>query len=292
MRLGSSSIQQNRPLSKKNIIKGILPYQFKNFNPVISDNFEILNAWVPRRGSWSTDGNKVTTSTAASNYPLLVSYDLRSQDITATLSLDSAGSGVAFWVEDENNWWAAVTFYTSGSETVTNGTSTSSTTCWYTGYWAITGCSAQVSIPYHSCPSGCGCWPSGAQNCSTSTTCNSSGRTRYNFYLRILRSVNGTVTEPLSPLLIRTTCSQSFSGSTCSSTCTQSAADNINGIQVSTQENLITVRGRDDANNFYGTAISYTAVSPVRGHRSGIIYTPGGNYLLSPAMSSISIVGN
>jgi hypothetical protein len=209
------------------------------------------------------------------------------------MSLDSAGAGIAFWVQDANNWWGAVTYYTVGNETVSNGTSTTTTTTWYTGYHAVSGSGTGCLIGNcPNVPATCGCWPSGGTNSSTTTTCNNSSRSRYNFYIRILKSVNGVVSEEGSPILIRSTCSQSFSGSTCSSICEQSSDDNINGIELTTLENTITLRARNNSNSFYSTSISSTPVNPNRGYKSGIVYTPGGNYLLSSSISDISIVGN
>jgi hypothetical protein len=86
--------------------------------------------------------------------------------------------------------------------------------------------------------------------------------------------------------LLRSLCSISSSNSPC----TVGSTDNINGIQVSTSGNVITVRARDDANNFYGTAISYTAVSPNKGYKSGVIFTPGSTYLLSSVVTNINLV--
>jgi hypothetical protein len=61
---------------------------------------------------------------------------------------------------------------------------------------------------------------------------------------------------------------------------------------LSTLGNVITLRGRDDANNFYSSSISYTASNPNRGLRSGIIFTPGSNYLLNSTVQNITIVGS
>jgi hypothetical protein len=284
MRLGSNSISQNRPISKQTIQPGIIQNQFKKFNPLVSDNFNIIGPWSPTRGTWVTDGTNLSTSTAATSYPILTSYDLRSQNITATMSLISSGVGVVFWLQDENNWWAGVTFYVQSSESYTTGTF--SCNCRDTCHWAV-----YCAIP-PSCQGVC-CTASG-QNCRAlgggvvCDTCYSTGtRTRYNFFIRILRSVDGSVTQE-SILNLRSTASDSTQWSPA----TVSSADNINGIQLSTLGNVITLRGRDDANNFYSSSISYTASNPNRGLRSGIIFTPGSNYLLNSAVQNITIVGS
>lgn len=298
MRIGSSSIGQNKPISKKNYSKGLELNRFKNFNKNIVDNFNFLNGWDPVVGTWSTTNNVLTTSSNASTHPILLSYDLRAQNISATMSLDSAGAGIVFWFQDINNWYAATTFYTSGSETVSNGTSTSTTHTWYTGYWSITGptgCSS--SIPYHSCPkdingNSCGCWPSGGTNSSTTVTCNNGTRTRFDFFIRILRNVNGTISQFGNPILVRSTRNISFVGSTCSSGGIISTADNINGIELTTSGENLTIRARNDSNTFYADILSTSVPGATRGTRSGIIFSPGGNYLLSSAVSNISIVEN
>jgi len=266
MRIGSSSISQNRPSSRNNISKGIIPNQNKRFNQSLTDAFENLNAWNPLRGAWNTSGTVLTTSTDASNYPILSSFDLRSQNITATMSLTSAGPGVVFWLVDENNWWAGVTWYVTSSEQYITGTFTS-------------------CVPREFCygiDANGKQW--GCESCSTGY--NYGTRTRYNFYLRLLSSVNGVVSS-VTNVVLRSTCSVSTSWSPC----TVASNDNINGIQISTSGDTITVRGRDDANNFYGTAISFTPSNPNRGFGSGIIYTPSSNYLLNSSVQNISIVG-
>jgi hypothetical protein len=294
MRLGSSSISQNKTMSKTNYSKGLELNKFKKFNKNLSDNFQFLNRWTPLSGNWSTDGNTLSTPSSSSTYPIILNYDLRSSNISATMSLDSAGAGVAFWVEDQNNWWAAATFYTTGNETLTNGTSTTTTSCWYVGYFQVSGCTGGSCTPSNcpNVPSCCGCWPSGGVTCQSSTVCNSGTRTRYNFFVRILRNVNGTISQVGNALLLRSTCNLAFTGTTCANPCEVGLNDNINGIQLTTSQENITLRARNDANAFYATTLSLNASGANRGLRSGIIYTPGGNYLLSPNVSDISIVEN
>jgi hypothetical protein len=266
MRIGSSTLSQNKTLNKQNTIKGLIPQQVKNFNPSISDSFNILNGWDPIRGTWSTDGDTVSTSTSSSSYPILTSFDLRSQNITATMSLTSAGAGVVFWLQDQNNWWAGVTYYTTGSESYITG---SFENCVPRGFC--------YGVDANGFPWGC-------ESCSTGY--NYSTRTRYNFYIRLLNSVNGTVSD-ITNILLRSTCN----ASTSFSPCTVASNDNINGIQITTSGDTITVRGRDDSSNFYGSAISYTASNPNKGHQSGVIFVPGSNYLESSAVQDITIVG-
>jgi hypothetical protein len=271
MRIGSSSLNQNKPLSKNNIIKGIIPSKFKKFNVNISDEFTSINSWEQIRGTWVTDGNKLSTSTSPSSYPIISNFDLRSQNITSTMSLDTSGAGVVFWLVDSNNWWAGVTSYTQSSETYVTGE----------------GCNEVPNAR---------CWGWDGRRAWGCTRCdvyyNYGTRTRYNFYIKLINSVNGTVSD-IANILLRSTCSISTSWSPC----TVSAADNINGVEISTSEDTITVRGRDDSNNYYGSSISYTATTPNKGYRSGVIYTPmtfGGvsEYLQSSSTDNISIIGS
>jgi hypothetical protein len=296
MRVGSSSISQNKTFSKNNIIKGLPQRQRKNFNPNVSDEFQLLNAWSPIRGVWNTDGENVSTITDSTSYPILTSYDLRSENITATMSLISSGVGIVFWLQDPLNWWAGVTFYTQSSESYTVGTF-SCQPCYNTCHWAIycpagkgsscqgVCCSANCSAPQYL---------GGGTVCSTCYTPGT--RTRYNFYIRLLKSIDGVVNQE-AVLNLRSTASASTEWSPA----TVSTADNINGIQLITSGNNITLRGRDDTNNFYSSSISYTASNPNLGSQSGIIFTPGvtigspisgaSNYLVSSVVDRISIIG-
>jgi hypothetical protein len=66
--------------------------------------------WTATSGTWGISSNTAVTSTAASSYPLLT-FDALSTDavVKATLpAAKSAGAGVAFWVTDNDNWWAAI----------------------------------------------------------------------------------------------------------------------------------------------------------------------------------------
>lgn len=254
MRFSSSSINQTRPVAKNNIVKGIIPSNFKDFNPVISDTFDTKEDWEELRGTWTASSGTLSTSTAASSYPILCSLDLRSQDITSVMSLDSGGPGVVFWLVDADNWWAGVTQYLTTTESYYV-----SRHCYYVGNpvcygWDGTrswGCERQVCVD------------------------NYGTRTRYNYYIKLLKSEGGVVSEVTNVI----------------PNSSLSSADNINGIEISTSGNVITIRARDDANNFYGTSISYTATSPNKGYRSGVIYTPGTTHLLSSNVQDISITG-
>lgn len=88
--------------------------------------------WNALRGVWSANGSQATSSDTASTYPIASATFAAD----ATLSEDvSGGTGLAFWITDANNWWAAYPTYiqnSSTSSTCTGGTvscSDSSNTC-------------------------------------------------------------------------------------------------------------------------------------------------------------------
>lgn len=258
MRIGSSSISQSKAFSNRKIIKGLQPQKNKNFKPSVSDTFNTLNAWDPIDGTWSTDGNTVSSSSLSNTYPILLNYDLKSQDIVATMSLTSSNAGVAFWVQDANNWWAGVTFYTVGTFSYQSGQNcytVGNAICYGNDGTRAWGCERTVCDPTYA------------------------NRQVYNFYLKLIKAENGSVSD-VTNVLLRTVCSATSSYAPC----TVASNDNINGIEVSTSGNVITIRGRDDANAYYGSAISYTATSPNRGYQSGIVFAAGLNY---PASTSV-----
>lgn len=85
--------------------------------------------WSDVRGSWSRVSDRANTATAASTYPITVfnantySFTIRGENNTTDV-----GWGVAFWVQDANNWWAFVNYKTTGY-TCNPGDSLSGTTC-------------------------------------------------------------------------------------------------------------------------------------------------------------------
>jgi hypothetical protein len=62
--------------------------------------------WSFLRGTWGVSSSKLTTSTAASSYPVTV-VDALSPDIKIELKDIGQGVGAAIWVTDSGNWWAA-----------------------------------------------------------------------------------------------------------------------------------------------------------------------------------------
>ena len=114
------------------------------FSAIIRDDFNRTNAtslgttsnkvasWTATSGSWAIASNAATTSTGASSYPL-ATLDAASEANDVDVRVDiptGAGPGVAFWVTDANNWWAATTAATSVSVySCPSGGTLSGTTC-------------------------------------------------------------------------------------------------------------------------------------------------------------------
>ena len=93
----------------------------------ISDNFNRANssdlgnvpdtdtAWTKRSGNWSISNNKVSTSTSAANHPF-IDVEFNTQNVLIGANINATGTsqasgkygaGIAFWIIDSLNWWAA-----------------------------------------------------------------------------------------------------------------------------------------------------------------------------------------
>jgi hypothetical protein len=75
-------------------------------------------SWVVGRGVWNIASNKAFTATSKGTYPLayveagVTDFSLKANELTP-------GMGVAFRVEDANNWWAVVPWYNRTSYSYT-----------------------------------------------------------------------------------------------------------------------------------------------------------------------------
>jgi len=110
----------------------------------ISDDFNRLNSatlgtasngiaqWTTLRGSWGILSSQASSTTDATSGALATTPLIKpvpNYDITLDIP-SGAGVGAAFWVTDQNNWWAAITYQTtSTSYSCPNGGTLSGTTC-------------------------------------------------------------------------------------------------------------------------------------------------------------------
>jgi hypothetical protein len=110
----------------------------------ISDDFNRLNSatlgtasngiaqWTTLRGSWGVLSSQASSTTDATSGALATTPLIKpvpNYDITLDIP-NGAGVGAAFWVTDQNNWWAAITYQTSStSYSCPSGGTLSGTTC-------------------------------------------------------------------------------------------------------------------------------------------------------------------
>ena len=110
----------------------------------ISDNFNRPNSstlgtasngiaqWTTLRGSWGVSSFQANSATAATS-GALATTTLTKPVPNYQIDLDipsGAGVGTAFWVTDQNNWWAAITYQTTSTAySCPSGGSLSGTTC-------------------------------------------------------------------------------------------------------------------------------------------------------------------
>jgi hypothetical protein len=113
----------------------------------ISDNFNRANSsdlgnvpdtdftWTQTDGSWSINTNKVESVTSASTYPMIdINFNTQNVAIGANINATGTsqssgkyGAGIAFWIVDATNWWAAHT------DAVLTGTTTFTCASTYIG---------------------------------------------------------------------------------------------------------------------------------------------------------------
>jgi hypothetical protein len=131
--------------------------------------------WDNVRQTWQVLSNQAYTSATQNQYALAVG-NIGLNNINARLSIPldgsnpRAGAGIAFWVVDENNWYAVFPYYTQ-----TTGTSCAGSASYcYSAGCTPSGCGgcAVINASYNTCTncgsntSGC---PGGTCSCSSST---------------------------------------------------------------------------------------------------------------------------
>jgi hypothetical protein len=93
----------------------------------ISDNFDRANSaslgnvpdtdytWTQTDGSWSINTNRVESVTSPASYPM-IDIDFSTQNVAIGANINATGTsqasgkygaGIAFWIVDATNWWAA-----------------------------------------------------------------------------------------------------------------------------------------------------------------------------------------
>ena len=178
------------------------------FSSGISDLFNRVNAagslgtalsgqvWTNLRGVWNIVSNRAQSSSGGSNYPM-ATIDLgTTQNTNATANISGAGAGIAFWVTDTNSWWVAATDYNLNNYAVVTGCGTCCACC------MIYDCYRDCCPIFDYCvPSGrCSSW-----NCNCSSCCSYANKTDRFHYLKIFRSVAGSITNPVTTNLLTTT---------------------------------------------------------------------------------------
>ena len=260
--------------------------------------------WIPERGTWGINSNAVTTSTAAASYPIATfNAGTVAATVKATLpAVRSAGAGVAFWVTDANNWWAAVADKVDLSGAPYNcpsgGSITSGSNCQYT-YGAQGGGPYTAGGPfaYWACNSGTNfgshCWyydgtwiishqgfiaygyqppytqpapynytPTVANYVGTATSFNRSD-------FKIIKSTAGTVSTVSSHTVA-----------------TPTATTYLSYIQAQTTANGVTITAADSGAPNTVTTVNVAASTPVPAEKFGVVYAPATNYA-SPKVEQI-----
>lgn len=148
-------------------------------------------SWSNVRGTWAANGSSAQSGDAASSYPLAtVGFGSPSLLISADVT---SGTGVSFWVQDSNNWWAAYVYANSYSYNYScsvyqcYGCQTSSTGC--TGLCG----NSQPAVPDSQ---NCACNNGYTDNCAYQTQvfgCNA-GNYTYNYCMYNIVSCGGTPT--------------------------------------------------------------------------------------------------
>jgi hypothetical protein len=229
-------------LNSSTIRKGI---QEKDLKRSYADNFNFFGPWRNIKGTWQQSNAQASTPTSASEYPISINYDIVDADITSQITTFGSGAGLAFWVAGANDWWGAIPYYTQNSEQYVSS--------YYNCNCRQMGCWGHYCHATHGCHDVCGETCDQCPNYSTGT--------RYRFYVRLLKSVAGSVSV-IQDVEVRTTLNDSN--------------DNLDRLRVRTLGSNVIVEAGTPAGTFYGSLINRNETSANRGPSCGIIYAPGG----------------
>jgi hypothetical protein len=248
-------------------------------------------SWRNQRGTWSTNGSVATSANDKSTNA--ITTILTASSTISNLQVDtqsSGGTGLAFWVVDADNWWAATTGFATGTTTST----TSTTTCSGGGTgWQLTsypgGCCGgfRTTTGTRICRSCC----NGVSSCSTSpgenppscpslgtSTCGNSSSER-TWYGCDVTNVTTTTTINISNYLSNfklinngnVVVNTQYNANT-------SSIQTSGSIAISTSGNVISYFVYSSANKG-GTLLhsgSYTASNPTKGRNVGVFKGDGG----------------
>jgi hypothetical protein len=268
--------------------------------------------WSATRGTWTISTNKATSSDAGSAYPL-ASINLGLQDVAVSADITNGGPGVAFWVTDNNNWWASSVSYSSSScncQTCGGDCASYNPTycaqanyCQYSyisGYTngSCNGCNACGASYYSGGAPDCRCYDNndgdvGSSGCATyvqipvytvvseyneaqcgCATYGGGGCASYNpTYSCNCQTCTATT------LSIYSDVSGTITTPTSSTIATQSNSSSYttaSSILVSTSGDVITAKAYSSAglSSQLGSDLVYTATSPTKGTSVGIVKTP------------------
>lgn len=149
--------------------------------------------WEQLSGTWTKSSGLVTSSDSSNR---LASVDAGTSDITINIDADDvnkSGEGVAFWIQDQLNWWGLKTFYNYFSfSTPSTPTNHECTNTWRNQVLTNSTKTAFLVIP---------------TNYSVATT--GYNYTENRFLTRFCSCTNGTVTVPATT---STNCASSCSG--------------------------------------------------------------------------------
>jgi hypothetical protein len=235
--------------------------------------------WDATRGTMVVTSNTLTTPDSVSGYPM-VTTDMGVENVQIEVSATNTGQLASLWVTDSNNWWGVQTF--SQAE---------SCNC-YTYYYSCN-CSAyyyqcNCTTTYFCANWGCGsyqgayfcntCQSYGSySSCSTCTgyscsTCSDYAcSTCYPNYMRVLRSVSGSV----------------------SAVYTWTLASLAAAFRVKTSGDAITMQAYSNSNltSQIGSDTTYTASSPAKTKRFGLSIGPS-SYNQGSSISNVIIKRN
>jgi len=211
-------------------------------------------AWTNLRGVWNIVSNKAQSSSGGSNYPMATIDLATTQNANATASITGAGAGIAFWVTDTNSWWVAATDYSLSNYSVNTGCSTCCACCMI--YDCFNDCCP--IIPYCVASGRCSSW-----NCNCSSCCTYANKTDRFHYLKIFRSVAGSVSALVTTNLLTTTHDGASAGS----------YTTIAKIRLFLTSTLITLRGYNTSDTQIGSGTTYV-VSGAAQSKYGVALAP------------------